>query len=103
MTSREGTRHLPGDDQERKPRPAFRETLRRQFRELGKTITDKAPAPEPKQRRRRTEDTGRAAFQMAARKIMHRTVRLPADAYAAATACLWDTLDWLNQWHSDPL
>jgi hypothetical protein len=40
---------------------------------------------------------------MAARKIMRRAVRLPAEAYARATACLWDTLDWFNQWHSDPL
>jgi len=73
------------------------------FRDVNKAITSAAAAPQPKQRPRRTEETGRAAFHMAARKIMRRTARLPAEAYAAATACLWDTLNWLNQWHSDPL
>jgi type IV secretory pathway TraG/TraD family ATPase VirD4 len=52
------------------------------------------------QRRRRTEETGRAAFKMAARNIMRRTIRLPAAAYAAV-AFLSDTLDWLNPWHHD--
>ena len=98
MTSREGTRHLPGDDQERKPRPAFTETLKRQFRELVKAMTHSPPAPEPQPRRRRTDDTGRAAFRTAAGKIVRRAARLPAAAHAAATY-LWDTLDWLNQWH----
>src|SRR5664279_1180109 len=93
-------RHLPGDKQERKPRPAFTETLKRQFREMVKAITNKTPAPEPTQPRRRREDTGRAAFRMAAGKIMRRAVRIPAAAYAAATY-LWDTLDWLNPWQND--
>jgi hypothetical protein len=104
MTSREGTRHLPGDKQERKPRPAFTETLKRQFRELVKAITRKAPAPQPVQRRRRSEDTGRA-FRLAAGKTLRRAARLPAEAYVVATAYLSDTLDWLTQWHhhdSDP-
>jgi hypothetical protein len=74
----------------------------RLFREVTKVITGQAPAPQMKQRRRR-EDTGRATFQMAARNIMSRTIRLRAEAYAAATAYLWDTLDWLSQWHADPL
>ena len=100
MISREGARHLPGDNQERKPRPAFTETLKRQFREMVKAITDKPRPREPTQPRRRTEDTGRAAFRMAARKIMRRAVRIPAAAYAAATY-LWDTLDWLNPWQND--
>jgi hypothetical protein len=30
---------------------------------------------------------------------MRRTLRLPAEAYARATAYLADTLDWLNLWH----
>jgi len=102
MTSREGMRHLPGDDQERRPRPAFTETLKRQFREMVKAMTDRPPAPEPTQPRcRRTEDTGRAAFRTAAGKIVRRAVRLPAAAQAAATY-LRDTLDWLNLWHDDP-
>jgi hypothetical protein len=92
MISREGTRHLPGDNQERKTRPAFTETLKRQFREMMKAMTDRPPAPEATQPRRRTEDTGRAALRMAAGKIVRRAVRIPAAAYAAATY-LWDTLD----------
>src|ERR1035438_7551924 len=96
MTSREGTRPLPGDKQERTPRPAFIETLKRQFREMVNALTRHHPAPEPTQRRR-MEDTGRAAFRMAAGKIVRRAVRLPAAAYAATVTYLGDTLDWLNQ------
>jgi len=72
--------------------------LKRQFRELAKAIIDRAPAPEPAQRRRRGEDTGRA-FRMAARKVVRRAGRIPAEAFATASAYLSDTLDWLNQWH----
>jgi hypothetical protein len=100
MKSREGTRHLPGDNQERKPRPAFTEILRRQFRAAVNAITYNAPAPQPVQRRRRSEDTGRA-FRLAARKTMRRAARLPAEAYASATAYLSDTLDWLNPWNNE--
>jgi hypothetical protein len=85
---------------DRKP-GAFTEAIKKLFREVKTALTCKAPAPQPS--RRRTEDTGRAAFQMAARKIMRRAVRFQTQAYAAASAYLWDTLDWLNQWHSDPL
>jgi hypothetical protein len=99
MISREGARHLLGDNQERKPRPTFAETLKRQFRELMKAITNKPPAPQPVQRRRRTEDTG-TAFRMAARKMMRRAARIPAAAYSA-TVYLWGTLDWLNPWQHD--
>lgn len=63
-------------------------------------LTRHHPAPEPTPPRRRPEDTGRAAFRMAAGKIVRRAVRLPAAAYAAATY-LRDTLDWLNLWHDD--
>jgi len=96
--SREGTRHLPGDNQERKPRSAFTETLKRQFRETVKAITRKAPAPEPKPSRRKRTDETRGGFKMAAR-ITRRAARLPPQAYAVATAYLSHTLDWLNQWH----
>jgi hypothetical protein len=62
-------------------------------------LTHKADvAPQPT-RRRRTEDTGRAAFKLAAGKMMRRAVRIPAEAFATATGYLADTLDWLNQWH----
>jgi hypothetical protein len=99
MISREGARPLPGDNQERKPRPTFAETLKRQFHAVMNAITNKLPAPQPVQRRRRSEDTGKA-FRMAARKIMRRAARIPAAAYTA-TAYLWDTLDWLNPWHNE--
>jgi hypothetical protein len=90
-------RNLSGDNQERNSRSSFTETLRRQFREVMKAIAPRAAAPQPG-KRRRSEDTGKA-FRMAARKIIPRTARLPAEAYAAATGYLSDTLDWLNQWH----
>jgi hypothetical protein len=99
MISREGVRHLPGDNQERNPGPTFTETLKRQFRAVMNAITNKLPAPQPVQRRRRTEDTGKA-FRMTARKMMRRAARIPAAAYTA-TAYLWDTLDWLNPWQHD--
>ena len=54
------------------------------------------PAPEVKRKRR--EETVQA-FRMTARKLLHRMVRIPAEAYTRATAYLADTLDWLNQWH----
>ena len=98
MTSREGTRHLSGDKQERKTRPAFTETLKRQFRQVMKAISEPPAAPQPVKKKRRREDTGKA-FRLTARKVMRRTARLPAEAYVAATGYLSDTLDWLNQWH----
>ena len=69
MRSREAMRQLPGDDQERKNRPAFTEMLRRQFREIVKAITDKAPAPEPKPSRRKRTDETRGGFIMVARRV----------------------------------
>jgi len=33
---------------------------------------------------------------------MRRVGRLPAEAYAAASAYLFDTLDWMNPWHHEP-
>lgn len=107
MTSREGAGNLPGDKQEPKPGTLPRGgtvfqsgTITRLFRDLAKALTPKAPAPEPEPRARRKgdEDTGRA-FRMTARQIMRRAARIPAEAYAKATAYLADTLDWLNQWH----
>ena len=75
--------------------------VRKLFREARKALTGKAPAPAPRGRRRRgTEESGRT-FKKAARAIMRRLPRLPAQAYAA-TAYLRDTLDWLNSWHEEP-
>ncbi len=74
-------------------------SIKQLFREAIKLLAEKAPEPEPKPRRKRTgEATGRA-FRMTANKVMHRAARLPAEAYATATAYLTDTLDWLNPWH----
>jgi hypothetical protein len=97
MTSREGTRHLPGVNQERRQPPTFAETLKRHFRQVVRTITVKATAPHAPQQN--NEDTGRA-FRQAARNITRRAFRIPAVAYATA-AHLWDTLHWLNPWHHD--
>ena len=74
--------------------------IRQLFRAVKNALTPKPPAPEPEPRARRKgdEDTGRA-FRMTARQIMRRAARIPAEAYAKATAYLADTLDWLNQWH----
>jgi hypothetical protein len=101
MTSREGAGNLPGDKLEPKPetRPRLFQTgaIRQLFRDVKTALMPKAPAPEPEPQARRKgdEDTGRA-FRMTARQIMRRAARIPAEAYAKATAYLTDTLDWLN-------
>ena len=79
--------------------PGFAATLKKQFRECVKHLTGKAPAQEPKPRRRRTGET-RGGFILAAVNIVGRRIRLPAAAYEAA-AFLSHTLDWLNPWHHD--
>ena len=38
---------------------------------------------------------------MAARATLRRAVSIPREAYAAATAFLADTLDWLNLWQDN--
>jgi hypothetical protein len=76
MISPEGTRHLPGDNQERKTRQAFTETLRRQFRELVKAITGRASATEPKPSRRKRSDETRGGFVMVARRVAFNTRHL---------------------------
>jgi len=76
-------------------------TLKEKFRQIAQFLTPcAAPAPQPTQRRRRTEEETRGGFKLAARQIMHRAARLPAAAYAAV-AFLSDTLDWLNPWHNE--
>jgi hypothetical protein len=97
MTSR-GDSEIPRQEPERAKHGGRAQRLREQFRQLAQSLTP-PPAPLPTQRRRRTEDTGRAAFQTAARSIVRRTVRIPAAAYRAI-AFLSETLDWLNPWHS---
>lgn len=97
MIAGEGVNPRP-EPQGATTRTTLAAAMKAQFRQLAKFILRDMPAPAP--RRRRTEDTGRAAFKLAAGKIMRRAVRLPAAAYAAA-AFLSDTLDWLNPWHNE--
>jgi hypothetical protein len=70
------------------------------FREAVKAVTGRdEDEPQPVSRRRSGEtDRG---FAMAAKAALRRAVRVPADAYAAVTAYLSDTLDWLNLWESN--
>ena len=60
---------------------SFAQTIKQQFRELAALLGCKVPTPQPKKRRSR-EESGRAAFRMAAGKIMRREVGIPAAAYA---------------------
>ena len=95
----------PRPEPQRARNPAsFAAAIKAQFRQLASAIMPhtQTPAPAPQRRRSSSEDTGQAAFRMAARKIMRRVGRLPAEAYAAASAYLFDTLDWMNPWHHEP-
>jgi hypothetical protein len=98
MTSR-GDGEIPRQEPERaKDRTSFVAMLKEQFRQLAQFLTPReAPTPQPAPRRRRREET-RGGFNLAARQIMRRAVKIPAAAYAAV-AYLSDTLDWLNLWH----
>jgi hypothetical protein len=103
MISREGAGSLSGDKQEpEKGTPARRlfqpGAITHLFRAVKNAITRNCP-PAPEVRRKRREETGRA-FRMTARKLLQRVTRIPAEAYASATAYLADTLDWLNQWQN---
>lgn len=69
------------------------------FRTAVKTLTRRMEdEPVPAGRRRRGEKRG--AFGTAAKAVLRRAMRLPPQAFAAATF-LCDTLDWLNYWHND--
>jgi hypothetical protein len=97
MTSR-GDSEIPRQEPEpAKGRSSFAAMLKEQFRQLARSIIAprEAPAPQPTKRRRRKEDTGHVAFRMAAKKVVRRTVRLPAAAYAAVSY-LADALEWIN-------
>jgi len=103
MISREGAGSLPGENQEpEKGIPARRlfqpGAIKHLFRAVKNAVTRNRPAA-PEMRRKRREETGRA-FRMTARKLVRRVTRIPAEAYARATAYLADTLDWLNQWQN---
>jgi hypothetical protein len=70
------------------------------FREAAGILTrHESDELKPETRRGRGEtDRG---FHMAAKTTLQRAVRMPADAYSAATAFLADARDWLNLWHDD--
>jgi len=70
------------------------------FREAVKAITGRDEDEPPPVLRRRSGETGRG-FAMAAKAALRRAVRVPPEVYAAATAYLSDTLDWLNLWGSN--
>jgi hypothetical protein len=87
---------LDGFSSERSGNRTISGTIRALFRGAVKAIT-RREAGEPPPPRRRGGETGKA-FGMAARAVLHRAARIPADAYMAATAYLTDTLDWLRLW-----
>jgi len=74
---------------------AVRGLFRAAVKALTRRVEDE-PAPA---RRSRRGETGRA-FYRAAKAVLGRAARLPAQAFAAATF-LSDTVDWLNYWHND--
>jgi hypothetical protein len=82
-------RQQPGE-----PQPA------RLWREAKRQIASRAEiVPEDPKPRRRGETGG--IFRTAATAIMRRAVCFPPEAYAAATAFLSDTLDWMNPYWQD--
>jgi hypothetical protein len=76
----------------------FGETLRRQFRGVLKSLTQRL-APSPKRRHRRTEDTGRG-FRAAATRLLQRIFPMPL---FQAKSNAWDMVLWLHVWeYGDP-
>jgi hypothetical protein len=73
--------------------------IRGLFRAAVKAVTRSDDDEPPPPRRRRGEtDKG---FVLASRAALRRTVSMPCEAYAAATAYLADTIDWLNLWQDN--
>ena len=78
---------------------SFGQAIKTLFREAIKALVHRDPVAQPT-RRRRTEDTGRAAFTRAAGKIIRPATRQPV---IAAASFVWDTLAWLHLWEgNDP-
>ena len=99
-----GTREPQSDNQSFPPNhrkiTSFGQAIKTLFRQAVKALTHRDPAP-PRTRRRRTEETGRAAFTRAAGKTMRATTRQPV--IAAAASFMWDTLAWLHLWEGNDL
>ncbi|HUA82823.1 MAG TPA: hypothetical protein VMB85_03120 [Bryobacteraceae bacterium] len=87
----------PNDKDNENRRSGFRQTLRRQFRELVKHLTGRGPEPRPKPRRRREGEAGRG-FKAAAKQILRRIASLPP-FYLMRPA--WDTFTWLRIWDAN--
>jgi peptidoglycan/xylan/chitin deacetylase (PgdA/CDA1 family) len=105
IASRGGTRHLPGDKQERN-RPGLIKALKEQFRALAETLVS-TPAPQPAGRRRRRAGETRGGLLIPARRfirhMLHGQFRraaktvfeeAPPRAYAAAAAYLSESFDF---------
>jgi hypothetical protein len=76
------------------------------IRQLFRTVAKTALRPieeEPAPPRRRSGETDKKAFRLAAKTVLRRVVQIPADAYAATTLYLAETLDWLNLWEANSL
>jgi hypothetical protein len=76
-------------------KPGFRETLKKQFRELMKKLTHHSPAPAPRTSRRRGGETA-AAFRVAAKRTLRPVLRLPA--VSRAVGFIEHTLVWFHLW-----
>ena len=97
-----------------------RRAIARAFRDAIRAITLPIEHEQPEARGRRGGETA-GGFRRLARKLarrfdpsrsfrqgaawiahrQHRTIKLPAEAYAGARAYLADTLDWFNLWQHD--
>jgi hypothetical protein len=104
MTSSEGVsenetspadRDFAGPSKNRTISGAIRGVFRAAVKAITRRDEDESPRP-----RRRSGETDKA-FIMAARATFRRAVAIPIEAYAAATAFLADTLDWLNLWQDN--
>jgi hypothetical protein len=97
-----GTREPQGKDQSfptnYRKTASFGQAIKTLFREAIKALMHRAPAT-PRTRRRRTEDTGQAAFTRAAGKIMQPATR--QQPVIAAASFMWDTLAWLHLWEGN--
>jgi len=97
MTSWRSRPDLQQKPQGENNKGCLRDILKRQFREVVKSIASRSAEPAPKPRRRRREEAGQA-FRAASRALFGRVVRIPAMAHAADV--IFGTLDWLNPWQN---
>jgi hypothetical protein len=80
----------------------FVDTLKRQFREVMKRLTHRAPVPAPRKKSRIGSGVGERGFRMVAANITRQAVRriLPqlAQSVPLAGNAGWDLVSWLDQW-----